>query len=216
MRRSFDCTRPVLVALLLGFACSGPTGPAGSAGPQGPTGPSGPPGDAGPPGPPGVQGVIDYSVMTPQELQDSRITLALTGSGITIPADGRPVVNMKVTERHGLGVTGMSTTLVSRRFALLKLDPAGSGSANGYANDSWISYMAANDHATASTETASATGLTVNRDGTYVYRFTWVVTHRPSGAGTTYEPTKVHRLIILLSASNNPFTPNNLIKDYVP
>src|SRR5262249_39182098 len=132
-RRTFKSGMALVVALMGSLACAGPTGPAG---PPGPEGPPGPPGDGGTPVNPA--GTIDYSVMTPQELQDSKITLVLIGSAITIPADGRPVVNMKVTERHGFGVTGMSTTLVSWRFALLKLDPAGSGSATGYANDSWI------------------------------------------------------------------------------
>jgi OmcA/MtrC family decaheme c-type cytochrome len=194
-----------LGALLAALACAGP------AGPPGPPGPSGSSGDA---GIPGTQGAIDYNVMTPQELQDSKMAAVVTG--FTIPADGRPVVNLAVTERHGSGVKGMSPSVVSWRFALLKLDPAGQGTAAGYANDSWVSYMAANDHSSASTETASTTGLTDNGDGTYVYRFTRVVTAGPTGAGTTYEPAKTHRLIVLLSASGNPFTPINIVKDSVP
>src|SRR5205823_2346877 len=31
-----------------------------------------------------------------------------------------------------------------------------------------------------------------------------------------YEPSKVHRLVILISASGNPFTPVNIVKDFVP
>jgi OmcA/MtrC family decaheme c-type cytochrome len=201
--------RGLAFGVLAALACAGPPGPPGVAGPPGPPGTSGPPGDA---GPPSTNGVIEYTAMTPQELEDSKITAVLTGPGITVPADGRPVVTLKVTERHGAGVIGMSTSVVSWRFALLKLDQG----VNGSINDSWVSYMAANDHSTASTESASSTGLTDNRDGTYTYRFTKVVTAGADLAGTTYEPAKAHRLVVLLSASNNPFTPVNIVKDLVP
>ena len=210
VRGSESRSRRVLLAfaLLLAVACAGP------AGKEGPAGDAGVPGPPGPPGPPGNTGIVDYAVMTPQELQDSKMAAQVTG--FTIPADGRPVANLKVTERHGSGVKGMSAAVVSWRFALLKLDPAGTGTAATYANDNWVSYMAANDHSTSSTETASTSGLTDNGDGTYVYRFIKVVTAGPTGAGTTYEPSKTHRLVVLLSASGNPFTPVNIIKDFVP
>ena len=204
-------------ALLAAIACAGPVGPPGPAGPAGPAGdagPSGPPGDGGAQGPPGTTGVIDYNVMTPQELQDSKLAVVVTA--FSIPADGKPVVNLSATERHNAGVKGMSPAVISWRFALLKLDAAGTGTATGYANDSWVSYMASNDHSTAGTETASATTLTDNGDGTYVYKFSRNVTAGPTGAGTTYEPTKVHRLVILISATNNPFTPVNIVKDFIP
>ena len=84
------------------LACAGPAGKDGAqgepgpSGPPGPTGPGGPGGDAGPSGPPGVNGVIDYSSMTPQELEDSKMAAVMTGT-LTVPADGRPVVNLTVT-----------------------------------------------------------------------------------------------------------------------
>src|SRR5438128_5248299 len=104
MRRTTSESRSgwMVVALVAALACTGPAGPPG---------PPGPAADAGTVTPPGTQGVIDYTVMTPQELQDSKIAVTLTGSGITIPADGRPVVTWKITERHGFGVKGMSTTV---------------------------------------------------------------------------------------------------------
>src|SRR5438045_9553186 len=97
----------------------------------------------------------------------------------------------------------MSATAVSWRFALLKLTQG----VNGSGNDSWVSYMAANDHSVASTETASTTGLKDNGDGTYTYQFTKVVTAGTSAAGTAYEPSKVHRLVVLLYATGHPFYP---------
>ena len=201
---SFPRSPMAILGLSFALACAGP------AGKEGPPGPAGPGGDAGTSGTPGSAGAIDYGVLTPGELEVAKITAELTG--ITIPADGRPVVNVKVTERHGSGVKGMSATAVSWRFALIKLTQG----VNGSGNDSWVSYMAANDHSTASTETATAAGLTDNGDGTYSYRFTKVVTAGGGSAGTTYEPAKVHRLVILLYASGNPFTPVNVVKDFIP
>jgi OmcA/MtrC family decaheme c-type cytochrome len=173
---------------------------------------------AGPPGKDAPQasdagtgaGVVDYGPMTPAELEVAKMTAELTG--VTIPADGRPVVTLKVTERHGSGVRGLSATAVTWRFALIKLTQG----VNGSANDSWVSYMPADDHSTASTETATVDGLTDNGDGTYTYLFTKVVTAGVAAAGTVYEPSKVHRLIVLLYASGNPFTPINVVKDFIP
>lgn len=189
----------LVLSLLAALACAGPPGK------EGPPGTPGPSGDA---GTPGSGSVIDYGVLTPAELEVAKISAELTG--FTVPADGRPVLTMKVTERHGSGVRGMSATAVTWRFALLKLDQG----VNGSGNDTWVSYMAANDRSTASTETATAAGLSDNGDGTYTYRFTKVVTAGVAGAGTAYEPSKVHRLVILLYASGNPFTPVNLVKEF--
>src|SRR3954470_14591767 len=105
-----------IVALLAALACAGPPGKDGAAGPGG---------DAGTPGP---SDTIDYNVLTPAELEASKMTAELTG--VTIPADGRPVVQLRVTERHGSGVRGMSATAVTWRFALIKLTQGVNGSGN--------------------------------------------------------------------------------------
>jgi OmcA/MtrC family decaheme c-type cytochrome len=183
-----------MMCLSFAFACAGPPGKDAPQGVDAGTG----------------AGVVDYGPMTPAELEVAKMTAELTG--VTIPADGRPVVTLKVTERHGSGVRGLSATAVTWRFALIKLTQG----VNGSANDSWVSYMPANDHSTASTETATVDGLTDNGDGTYTYRFTKVVTAGVAAAGTVYEPSKVHRLIVLLYASGNPFTPINVVKDFIP
>src|SRR5207248_6169074 len=185
----------VVVALLAALACAGPPGPAG---------PGGAGGDAGTPGIPGSAGPVDYGVLTPAELEVAKITGELTG--VTIPADGRPVATLKVTERHGSGVRGMSATAVTWRFALIKLTQ----DVNGSANDSWVSYMAANDHSVASTEAATTTALTDNGDGTYTYKFTKAINAGTAAAGTVYESSKVHRLVVLLYATGNPFSPVNI------
>src|SRR3954470_16930939 len=89
----------VFVALVAALACAGPPGKEG---------PPGPAGDAGTPASPGT---VDYGVLTPGELEIAKMTAEVTG--VTLPADGRPVVQLKVTERHGSGVKGMSATAVT-------------------------------------------------------------------------------------------------------
>lgn len=164
-----------------------------------------------------VDAVADYAVMTADEKAQAAMTAVIIG--VSFPADGRPVVKIKVSERHGLGVKNLATTAVSWRFALLKLAPGVIGAVpgvNGSANDTWVSYLAANDHSSASSETAAAANLTDHGDGSYDYRFAKVINGGPTTAGTTYEADKAHRLIILLYASGNPFSPINLVKDLVP
>ncbi len=161
--------------------------------------------------------VADYATMTAGEKAAAQMTAVVTG--VTFPADGRPVISIKVTERHGYGVKDLSTSAATWRFSLLKLVPgiAGTtGGVNGSASDTWVSYMAPNDHTAASAESAVAANLIDHGDGTYDYRFAQVVNGGPTTAGTTYDPAATHRLIVLLYASGNPFAPINLVKDLIP
>ena len=66
-----------------------------------------------------VDAVADYATMTADEKAQAAMAAVITG--VSFPADGRPVVKIKVSERHGLGVKNLSATAVSWRFALLKL-----------------------------------------------------------------------------------------------
>jgi OmcA/MtrC family decaheme c-type cytochrome len=165
-----------------------------------------------------VPAVADYATMTDDEKAQAAMTATITHVGF--PADGRPVVSIKVTERHGFGVKDLSTTAVTWRFSLLKLVPGIFGGitpgVNGSANDTWVSYLAPNDHTSASAETALAANLTDHGDGSYDYRFAQVINGGAATAGTTYEADKTHRLILLLYASGNPFPPINLVKELVP
>lgn len=166
--------------------------------------------------------IVDYQVMTSDELKASAMIASITS--ITIPATGpdagHPLVTIKVTEHHGLGVKGLvppnppnpQVPLTSWRFALLKLDTG----VNSSVDETWVSYIANSSTSTASAEAASATTLTDNKDGTYSYRFNKDITAGTAKAGTTYEPTKLHRLVILMSASGNPFSPINLVRDFTP
>jgi OmcA/MtrC family decaheme c-type cytochrome len=211
----------LIVAAMAVAGCSGDTGPGGPAGPAGPTGPGGGNVANNNNGTKTItctdgtsvivqDAILDYAAMTTAELEVSNMAAVITS--ISIPDDGRPVVKLKVSERHGMGVKNLAPGGISWRFALLKLDTG----VNGSANETWVSYMGANSTSTAGTETATAAALTDNADGTYSYRFTKVINAGIAAAGTTYEPTKPHRLVILMSASGNPFSPINLVKEFVP
>jgi OmcA/MtrC family decaheme c-type cytochrome len=161
--------------------------------------------------------VATYATMTADEIAAAQMTATITKVGF--PADGRPVISIKVTERHGWGVKDLATPPLTWRFSLLKLVPGivtTSGGVNGSASDTWVSYLAANDHTSASAETAAAANLTDHGDGTYDYRLAKVINGGATTAGTTYDPTATHRLIVLLYAPGNPFAPINLVKDLVP
>jgi hypothetical protein len=109
----------ILCATAVLIACIGCAGPAG---------PSGPPGST-PDGGRGTASTIAYGAMTADELQQARMAMELTS--VTIPADGKPVVSMKITERHGSGVKGIPVSgAVAWRFAMLKLATGVNGSAN--------------------------------------------------------------------------------------
>jgi OmcA/MtrC family decaheme c-type cytochrome len=155
------------------------------------------------------------------------LDLQITVTSVTVPASGQPVVAFKVTDGSGNVVTKLPPA--DMRFALLKLVPAKTTVAanpapigvNGSANDTWVSYMAANATSTAGAETAAAVAsatsgaLTDNGDGTYSYTFLKKVTD-PATAGTTYDSAATHRLTMIVSESGNPFAPVNVVKDFIP
>jgi len=150
---------------------------------------------------------VDMSTMPTDELKALELAGAVTG--VTVPADGRPEISFKLIDRKGTGVRGM--TAGNLRVSLLKLTTG----VNDSANDTWVSYMANNATSTASTETAADADFTDLGDGTYTYKFTKQVTDSAT-AGTTYEPAKPHRLILLVYAAGNPYVPLNIIYDFIP
>jgi OmcA/MtrC family decaheme c-type cytochrome len=229
--------------------------------PAGTKGDPGHDGDAGPAGPPGDSGVscsivdnkdgtktitcTDGTSVTVQstlkilgDLSSAEIAaldpeLTITGVDFS-PADGKPVVSMKITDKSGNPLAGFDSLTtgagVTWRFALLKLD----ANVNGSANDTWVSYLAGGKTYSAGTESAATTAtppdagvndagvitsttgvLKDNGDGTYTYTFGRNIKDE-ANAGTKYEDTKVHRIIALAYKSNNPFRPMNAWKDLIP
>ncbi len=156
--------------------------------------------------------VSSYANMSAADKAALDLKVAVTS--VTVAATGQPVVSLKATTSNGDGVAGLPPADV--HFALLKLVPAVKGG-----NDTWVSYMAANATSTAGTETAAAVAsatsgaLTDNGDGSYTYTFAKVITNA-AAAGTTYDPAALHRLVILIYESGNPYAPVNVVKDFVP
>jgi len=178
---------------------------------------------------------LDYGALTPDEIKLANLNAVLTS--VVIPSDGHPVVTLKVSDRHGHGVRGLAATAagssndtaVSFSFGLLELvpgaAPAGGPVAlgvNGSGNDTWVSYDASDATSTSGTETAvvtatsSAGAIIDNRDGTYAFRFARNVTGGVAQAGTTYDATAIHRLVVLIGATSMPFALLNLVRDFVP
>src|SRR4051794_11254413 len=83
--------------------------------------------------------VTDFALMSAADKADASPSAVVTG--VSFPADGRPVVTLKVSDRKGNGIKGMApVSPMNWRFALLKLVP-GSETAlgvNGSALDTWV------------------------------------------------------------------------------
>lgn len=206
----------------------------------------GDPGEAGPPGDAGVSCTIvdnnngtktitctdgtqvtvsnalkDYALLNAAEKAALDPTLVITD--VKFPTTGKPVVTVKVTDKNGAPVKGMSAlgtaAGISWRASVLKL----AAGVNKSANDTWVSYLAANATSSASAESAAATAtpaategtLEDKGDGTYVYTFGKNITDEPN-AGTKYEADKPHRVIVFVSKTDNPFRPMDAWKDVVP
>jgi OmcA/MtrC family decaheme c-type cytochrome len=165
--------------------------------------------------------IVDFSKMSVTEKAEANMSIVVTD--FSVPADGKPVITFKVSDRKGNGVKGLSTAVpasISYRIGLLKL----AAGVNGSANDTWVNYNADNATSTASAETANGVSngkpsggpLTDNGDGTYTYQDLRVVTGASAKAATTYDPAAVHRVVVIMSASGNPFAPVNAVRDFVP
>lgn len=100
----------VLTLMALGMAglaaCSGDRGKAGDEGPPGPDGPPGPPG--------GAAVVIGYSN-----------AIVATITDVSIPADGKPVVDLYLTDETNRKLRALTADKV--RFVLARLEPAVNG-----------------------------------------------------------------------------------------
>ena len=156
--------------------------------------------------------LVNYATLSGP--QKAALNLALTITSVSFPTTGNPVVSFRLSDSNGDSVAGLPPGDLS--LALLKLVPATQGG-----NDTWVSYIAANPTSTASMETAAATAtatsgmLTDNQDGSYAYTFAHNVLSA-ANSGTTYDATAVHRLGIVVAESGNPFSPLNVVKDFIP
>jgi OmcA/MtrC family decaheme c-type cytochrome len=161
--------------------------------------------------------LYDYTTMSGKD--KAALDLKIAVSAVTVPSNGQPVVAFMVKDVSGNVVKGLPPG--DLRFALLKLVPATTATGpnpatvNGSANDTWVSYMATNATSPSSSETATSGVLTDNGDGTYSYTFAKNVTDA-TAAGTTYDASAIHRLVMMLYELGNPFAPVNLTRDFIP
>lgn len=198
---------------------AGPQGPAGDAGEQGPQGPAGPQGDAGAQGPQGPSGAQLFDVRV--EMPSS---LVLAISSVTIPADGRPVVQFSVRDTAGRGAVGLSSGTLRFNLAKLVSPTTGSGDSSRWQN--YITRAAVVDAGVSEVQETSERGtgtLVDNGDGTYSYTFLKDVTAALNPVDMTpitYDPALTHRLGIQMSGrpTDSPFSlpAVNALHDFVP
>ncbi len=195
--------RPRWVALLgcAVFALVGCTGGSGDTGPEGPTGPVGPPGG----GTPGV----------PISSADSIIA---TINRVTVPEDGRPVVELYLTDEQSRPVTGLPAGNI--RFVMARLEPAFNGSSSTWRaitrrTESFPGSPAPTpaDRVTGSgpvnqgyTETATSGTWVDHQDGLFTYTF---AKNLKSDAEIPYDANLPHRVGLEIRTSPN-VAPTNI------
>ena len=189
------------IALAILAGCNGSSGSTGAAGATGATGAQGPVGPAGPAGPSGTSSgnVVNAANLTTTQWVALNPVGTITSVNVSA-TQGQPVVNFKLTDPNGTGITGLggftkfnsSTDLVASypnmTFTLAKLIPAvpstttpGAFSAQG----KWVNYLCMTTPTVKKptsvpqgpgTESALDTtngtyGLVDHGDGTYTYTF---------------------------------------------
>jgi OmcA/MtrC family decaheme c-type cytochrome len=194
----------LIAALALSAVMLGLAGCEGDDGPQGPPGDKGEPGDPGLPGQPG--GVGGIPITSAEAINPEVVSVAVPSGG------GAPVVEFKLTDEKGLGLTGLAPGQI--RFTLAQLSPPPAPGASS----EWQSYItSANaDNKQASYESGSTGAFVDNGDGTYQYTFAQPLTGAGAyPAGPVYDETKTHRLALQVDL-DEPRASNNAPTDFVP
>lgn len=185
-----------LATACLLVAC-GDDGSSGNAGPPGPAGP------AGPTAPPNPGGGIPIGTA-------ERINIEVNGVAVA-SADQAPVVELRLTNDLGQGLTGLAAGNI--RFVLAQLSESDPGSGE---SSQWQSYISrANGgipNVQATTETASAGTFTDNGDGSYRYTFASALENY--AAGPAFAASRTHRLGIEIRGQAP--TSDNGIFDFIP
>jgi OmcA/MtrC family decaheme c-type cytochrome len=160
----------------------------------------------------------DFRALTSAELADLDPTAVVTA--VEIGGGGKPLVRFRINDRNGNGLahfvsaaaTGVQPTTV--RFGLLKL--ADAGAVNGSGNQTWVSSVASAATSTPPYETPTTSGAVLTDGGDGSYTFAFSKDHTAGAGALAYEPTKVHRLVVQISTSGNPYRPMNAVFDFVP
>jgi OmcA/MtrC family decaheme c-type cytochrome len=162
--------------------------------------------------------VVDFTKLTPFELQQEEFSVSIQ----SVSSDAKPVVRFTLRTNKGQGVKGLPPSNLGG-IALLQLvpgNPADGG--NGLSIDTWVSHITNCATCTSTTETANATTLVDNGDGTYVYTFAKDVVNPTAYdggvaiAGVAFDASAAHRFALRLGVSGNPYRPVDATYDYIP
>ena len=160
--------------------------------------------------------IVDFTKLTAFELSQDDFVVTVQ----SVSNADKPVVRFTVRNAKGAAVKGIPFSNFAG-IALLQLVP-GSGTGASIL-DTWISHIANCSTCTSSTETATATTLVDNGDGTYVYTFqkdvrnpTTLADGGMAIAGVAFDANAVHRFAMRLGASGNPYRPVDVTYDYIP
>lgn len=164
--------------------------------------------------------LVNFALLNERELAEDDFVVTVQ----SVSNAPRPVVRFTVRNSKGAGVRNIAPANFGG-IALLQLVPGNpTAGGNGQALDTWISHITNCATCTSSTETASATSLVDNGDGTYVYTFAKDVVNPTAFdggmaiAGVAFDANAVHRFAMRLgdSARLNPFRPVDVTFDYIP
>jgi OmcA/MtrC family decaheme c-type cytochrome len=190
----------LLVAGAFGLAgCEGDSLKSGAAGPEGPT------------GPPGVPGGGSIVVGSSQAIQ-------ATINGVTVPEDGKPVVQLFLVDEQGRKLRGLPAGNI--RFVLARLEPPVNGKSSTWRavtrrTEAFPDTPAPTpaDRVTgtgprnqAYTETATAGTWVDHQDGTYQYTFSKSLV---GDAEIPYDASLTHRVGLEIRTSPN-LSPTNI------
>jgi len=202
--------------------CEGDDANDGGAGPSGPTGPTGPSGPTGPTGPTGPGATGPTVAITSDEYE----SIIPSISKVTVPADGRPVVEFRLVDELNQGLTGLTAGNRNVGFVITRLRAGAAGKSSEWqaytrvtaqaGTGPWPGTDPANQ---SSAEFATAGSITELGGGYYTFRFATNITTvddlSTPAPDTLYDATAVHRVgievrnypqALSLRSSNAPFT----------
>jgi OmcA/MtrC family decaheme c-type cytochrome len=170
--------------------------------------------------------IIDFTLLSAFELKEDDFSVTVQ----SVSNAPRPVVQFTVRNRKGQGVKKIPYTHVAG-ISLLQLVPGvPTAAGNGLNIDTWVSHISNCATCTSSTESATASSLVDNGDGTYQYTFARDVVNPTvydagtAVAGVAFDANAVHRFALRLAdpASDivgqrvNSYRPIDVTRDYIP
>lgn len=169
---------------------------------------------------------LDFSKLTADELAKDDFSVTVQ----SVSNAPRPVVRFVIKNSKGVGMFNVPPSYIAG-IALLQLVPGTPVvGGNGLNIDTWVSHITNCATCTSSTESANATSLVDNKDGSYVYTFAKdVVNPTPYDggmaiAGVAFDANAAHRFALRFADpandaegnKANSFRPVDVTYDYIP